>query len=130
MSYRTVPGADADRVELVWHNGSLAVVSLVGEHDLVRHQPLKEALRAAAARRQHVLVDLSECVFLDSTVISSLLHTHGLLTSRNGSFALIVPPESTHTARVVNALRLDQALRIHPSLEAALTSVADIEAAR
>jgi anti-anti-sigma factor len=113
----------ANRVEIVLRSPSLAIVSLVGEHDLAQHEPLKEALETAAARRPNVLVDLSGCVFLDSTVISLLLHTQDEVVAGGGHFALVVPDGSTHTARVLDVMRLGDAVPIHDSLEAAFMRV-------
>src|SRR4051795_13197613 len=83
------------RVELETPTEALAVVSLVGDHDLAEDEPLRQALHPpppllsvrgdpalaeeeplrqaldlAAARRHHLIVDLTECTFIDSTVVS------------------------------------------------------------
>jgi anti-anti-sigma factor len=112
-----------NRVEIVLQSPTVAIVSLVGEHDLAQSAPLKEALETAVTRRRNVLVDLSDCVFLDSTVISLLLHTQDEVVSNGGRFALIVPDGSTHTARVLDVMHLGDALPIHRSLDEALGSV-------
>jgi anti-anti-sigma factor len=113
----------SNRVEIVLRSPALAIVSLVGEHDLAQHAPLNEALETAIARRRHVLVDLSECVFVDSTVISLLLHAQDQVVRRGGMFGLIVPDGSTHTARVIEIMRLGDAVPIYASLDEASARV-------
>ena len=124
MLYPLTPdsASSSNRVELEFRSPSLALVSLVGEHDLAGLEPLQEALAAATRRHRHVLVDLSDCVFLDSSVISVLLHAQDHLGS-DSTFALIVPITSTLTARVLRVMRLDQTVRICASLEEALADV-------
>ncbi len=113
----------SNRVEVVLRSPALAIVSLVGEHDLAQHEPLKDALDTAVARRRHVLVDLSECVFLDSTVISLLMHAQDEVASDGGTFALIVPEGSTHAARVLDVMRLGDAVPMYPSLAEAAARI-------
>ena len=70
------PSADghhANRVVLEMHSDSVAIVSLFGEHDLGHYEQLKVAFDTAAVRRRNLVVDLSGCAFIDSTVISLLL---------------------------------------------------------
>jgi anti-sigma B factor antagonist len=81
-----------NRVELETPTAALAVVSLVGEHDLADYEALRHALDLAAARRRHLIVDLTGCEFIDSTVVSLLLHAQGEIVSDGGRFALVVPP--------------------------------------
>jgi len=81
-----------NRVELETPTAALAVVSLVGDHDLADDEPLRQALDLAGARRRHLIVDLTECTFIDSTVVSLLLHAQGEIVSDGGRFGLVLPP--------------------------------------
>ena len=123
MPRSPMPGATANRVEIAFHSPTVAIVSLIGEHDLSQHAMLLEALGTAASRRRDVLVDLSRCEFLDSTVISLLLHVQDEVASDGGRCILIVPDSSTHTARVFDVMHLGDALRIETSLDVALASL-------
>ena len=136
---QTIPpdsAARPDRVEVEFRSASLAVVSLVGEHDLARYEPLKEALAAAVGRRRNVFVDLSDCTFIDSTVISLLLHAQDEVVPDGGAFALIVPGTSIHLVRVIDVMCLGQALPIFSSIAEATATTGtplgstDISAAR
>ena len=61
----------------------IAVVALFGEHDLSGKQRLSDALAKASVRRD-VLVDLSACTFLDSSVIGTLFAARADLPSAAG----------------------------------------------
>lgn len=92
-------GRKPDRIEIEFHSAGLAIVSLVGEHDLGRYEHLKDALDTAAERRRNMIVDLTPCAFIDSTTISLLLRAQGEVTSDGGRFALVTPIEPRSAVR-------------------------------
>src|SRR4051812_23924604 len=96
---RTLSTTRPNRVEVEFFSTTTAVIALAGEHDLATSDTVKEALTLAASRRRHMIVDVSACTFLDSTVISMLVWAHYLITSHKGRFALVLPDGSAHTAR-------------------------------
>jgi anti-anti-sigma factor len=110
-----------NRVELTSAARDVAVVTLVGEHDLGQYEVLKSVLARAAVRAPSVIVDLSECAFLDSTALHLVLHTHSVTTKARGAFAVVVLPEGP-VSRLAELVRLDQMLPVYPSLDAALES--------
>jgi len=112
-----------NRIVVGPHSEAVTLVELIGEHDLAHYEPLKGALETAAARHKHVVVDLSSCVFFDSTVVSLLLHTQDEVTAGGDRFALVIPDGSAHTSRVVEVMQLADVLRIHTSRQAALADV-------
>jgi anti-sigma B factor antagonist len=122
---RSIPPADArSRVVFDLHSPALAVVSLIGDHDLTTSDVLDQALaRAAAARRRHVLVDLSACTFIDSTVIEALLRARARVEAQNGQFGLIISDPTTPPARAIALIRLYEVMPIFASLEALDLSV-------
>ena len=63
----------------------------------------------------NVLVDLSECSFMDSSVIQALLTTAQTLEARGEQLALVIPPEQGVVARVAHMTRLSEMIRIYPS---------------
>jgi anti-anti-sigma factor len=109
----------ANRVELETPSAAVAVVSLIGEHDLAEYEPLKEALDLAASRRRHVIIDLSNCAFVCSTVISLLLHAQGEVVSDGGRFGVVIPPASGAVSRVAELMGLESLFPVHASLETA-----------
>jgi anti-anti-sigma factor len=113
--------AGGGHVEITWPSGSVAVVALVGEHDLGQFEPVRDALEVAAIRRRHVVVDLRGCEFLDSTVITVLLHAHDEVTTDRGRFSLVIR-EGGAVARVADVMCLHDLFAIHGSLDEALAS--------
>jgi anti-anti-sigma factor len=81
-------------IEIV--SATAAVVTLGGDHDVASIDAIEDAFRVAGAGR-NLLVDLSACTFMDSSIISALLHASGKLHRRGSLFALVIPP-GTHDA--------------------------------
>lgn len=111
-----------NRVELTSSARDVAVVALIGEHDLNQHDTLKSVLSRAAVRAPTVIVDLSECTFMDSTTFRVVLQTHAVSMRAGGGFAVVVAPDSGPVARLAEFVRLDQIIAVHPSLDAAMES--------
>jgi anti-anti-sigma factor len=99
----------------------LAVVQLHGEHDLGTEPALMQALGDAAAH-SNVLVDMSACDFIDSTVIAALLRVAHTVTERGERFALYVPATQRQITRIAQMTHLAELLPIHTSRSAALAS--------
>jgi anti-anti-sigma factor len=115
----SVQGADCVRVDML--SPALAMVSLIGSHDLGCSQALRDAF-ASVAECPDVVVDLTHCSFIDSTAIhifvlaNAVTHTHG------GCFTLVVPPQQIAVARVVELTRLGDLVAVHSSHQSALAS--------
>jgi anti-sigma B factor antagonist len=90
----------------------VAIVALFGEHDLSGKPRLNDAL-AAASVRLNVLVDLSACTFIDSSVIGALFAARSRLAERGGRLELVIPPEATAVRRVADLTMLGSLLTIH-----------------
>jgi anti-anti-sigma factor len=90
-----------------------AIVSLRGEHDLATAPELRDALSPVFG---DVLVDLSECTFVDSTVIGALIAASQELQREGHTLALVVPPENADVARTLEIVRIGDLLSIHPQL--------------
>lgn len=122
---RTPLGGDqplAGTVDVGHHDPGLAVVSMRGEHDLSTVPALAQALEQAAAH-SNVLVDLSECSFMDSSVIQVLIKTAQSLKARGEQLVLVIPPEQRVVARVAELTGLSEILPIHPSRSAGIASI-------
>ena len=111
-------------VEVVRHSARIAVVSLVGEHDLSTRDRVLDAL-ASAASQPCVVVDLSRCTFVDSSFIGVLMALYGtdICTVR-----LVVPATQRVVWRTLQLVQMDRFFAIHDSLEQALlaASAADV----
>jgi anti-anti-sigma factor len=116
-------GESGNRIAVTHASTVLAVVELIGEHDLGEYETLKEALGRAAARHPSLLVDLSRCAFIDSTAISLLLHAYGDLAASGGRFALVIPTEPGPVARVAQIVSLAELVPVYASRDAALAGL-------
>jgi anti-anti-sigma factor len=87
-----------------------AVVSLRGEHDLASQDAIAGALDPIYG---NVLVDLSECAFIDSTVIGVLLSRADHLRREGHRLELVAPPENATVFRVLEIVGVGGLLTIH-----------------
>jgi anti-sigma B factor antagonist len=110
-------------IDLAFHVQGIALLKLHGEHDLSVSQRLAAAL-AAAEPQLDVLVDLSDCSFIDSSVIAALLLARARLVARGGRLELLIPPEATTIQRIATATALGALVPINETLSAALASFA------
>jgi anti-anti-sigma factor len=78
-----------DTIEVEVHSTTASIVTLRGEHDLDSAAKIAAALKEASVRR-NVLVDLSPCDFMDSTVISALFRASNDLHARGGQLSLVI----------------------------------------
>jgi anti-anti-sigma factor len=103
----------------------IAIATLGGEHDLDSKAEVADVLRRASAQRL-VLVDLSDCSFIDSTVVALLVSACQRLWERDGRLELVVPHEASVVKRVMGIAGLTTYLTIHESRE---TGIASLQAA-
>jgi anti-anti-sigma factor len=78
--------------------GYAAIVKLCGEHDLASADELTHVLDPIAG---DVLVDLSECAFIDSTVITILVRDHQTRTHDGQRLELYVPTQNATVSRTL-----------------------------
>jgi anti-anti-sigma factor len=100
-----------------------AVVALRGEHDLTTKSDLAEAL-ARAGDGADVLVDVSDCEFLDSTIIGVLVAAFHAQTAAGRRLELAIPESAAQARRVAAIAGLASFLVVHDSREAGIASVA------
>jgi anti-anti-sigma factor len=93
-----------------------------GEHDLATAPELTRALEQARAHSD-VLVDLSECDFIDSTVISIFIRTALEVQAHGERLVVVIPGESGQIARAVHMTRLSEFLPVHSSRGDAIASL-------
>ena len=113
----------ASRVEVSYPSGTIAIVSIIGEHDLSCGDALRDALGTASAQRSHVLVDFSQCTLLDSTGIALLLEAQTRVRAAEGRFALVIPPGQGAVARVAELIRLADLVPVKATLDDALAAL-------
>jgi anti-anti-sigma factor len=113
-------GTRPNRVEIETPSTACAIVALVGEHDLAEYAPLRDALDLAAARRRNLLIDLTACKFIDSTVVSLLLHARDEVSSDGGTFGVVLPAPGSAVHRLAGVMRFETLFPVHETLSAAL----------
>jgi anti-anti-sigma factor len=111
-------------VNVEFASDDMAVVALVGEHDLNSRTALRATLGYAAEGR-NVLVDLGSCTFVDSAIISLLLSTQRTLKTCDGRCELIIPPEAGYVRRLFEISGIAGLFRVHASRDAGFASLAE-----
>jgi anti-sigma B factor antagonist len=109
-------------VEVELSQPGIACVKLRGEQDLAGSPRLTEAL-AVASSRLNVLVDLSECTFMDSSVIAVFSRAGKKLGERGGRLELIIPPEALTLQRIASVSALSSMVPIHETHVAAVAGL-------
>jgi stage II sporulation protein AA (anti-sigma F factor antagonist) len=111
-------------IEVEVHSANAAIVTLRGEHDLNTRPEVAKALSAASAY-DNIVIDLSECSFLDSSVISALLQTSNKLNERDGLLRLVIAGDGhAGVRRLFEVMGLERVLPIHSSRAVAIAGLA------
>lgn len=113
-------GSHDDPVAGVEERGNAVLVRLAGELDLYNAQRVRDALLEAAERApERLIVDLSDVLFMDSTVLGVLIESRSKLANRRG-FLLVAP--GVETRRALEISGLDKHFAVHTSLDDALAA--------
>jgi anti-anti-sigma factor len=96
----------------------VVVVEVAGEIDLGTVERVEEALGAPAAAGRRVVVDLSECGFVDSSGLRALVAARTAAVDAGGSLALVTADRNL--LRVLAVAALDTVLEVHPTRDDAL----------
>jgi anti-anti-sigma factor len=106
-----------------------AVVVLGGDHDVASREAITDAFAVAGPDRD-LLVDLTECTFVDSTIIKLLLHTMRSLEERDGRLELVIDADPRgHVARVAELMGIADVIPTHSSRGDGMRSLAGDEGA-
>jgi anti-sigma B factor antagonist len=103
------------------------VVTVRGELDLGSAPDLEPALgQAVAAGDASVLIDLSECEFIDSTGIALIVRAWQRIDTSaagDGSGRLVICSDNAQVRRVLEITGLEHSISIHESREQALQAL-------
>jgi anti-anti-sigma factor len=96
----------------------VSIVTLSGEHDARMQQPVLEEL-SRTTYFPRLIVDLTPCTFIDSSMIATLLNCR-----RSGSrpVELVVPDDGGRVSRTISLARVDTLVHVHGTLDVALRS--------
>jgi anti-anti-sigma regulatory factor len=85
------------------------VVFLYGEHDYAVRGAVESALDPLSG---HVVVDLSWCAFLDSSIIAMILAKHAALARDGSELEIVLPPRHDHLAATFDQLGVRSLLHV------------------
>jgi anti-sigma B factor antagonist len=119
------PSADIPQFEISSGPGpqDAYVVHVAGEVDMSHEEQLRTELhRAVEADAKGIVVDLTECEFIDSSGIRALLLSREE-AKQDGSETLAVAASSDQILRVLGVMGIDQVIPIKPTVEDAAAAL-------
>lgn len=79
----------APRLRVSTELGEPSVITAAGESDLDNIDPLSEAVEAALAHHPHLVLDLADITFADSTFLTALINARSSALEKDGSVRLL-----------------------------------------
>jgi anti-sigma B factor antagonist len=122
------PSADIPQFEINSVPGpeDVYVVRVAGEVDMSHEEELRGELRnAVASDAAGIVVDLTECEFIDSSGVRALLLSREAQNSNEGSEHLAVAASSEQILRILSVMGIDRVIPIRPTIEEAASAIAD-----
>jgi anti-sigma B factor antagonist len=120
------PSADIPQFEISSGPGpdDVYVVRVAGEVDMSHEEELRAELRdAVEANAKGVVVDLTECEFIDSSGIRALLLSREEQGAGRGAERLAVAASSDQILRILSVMGLDRVIPIRPTTEEAAAAL-------
>jgi anti-sigma B factor antagonist len=120
------PSADIPQFEIDSGPGpdGVCVVRVRGEVDMSHEEELRAELRrAVASEADGIVVDLTECEFIDSTGVRALLLSREAQESEKGADALAVAASSEQILRILSVMGVDRVIPIRPTVDEAAAAL-------
>jgi anti-sigma B factor antagonist len=120
------PSADIPQFEINSGPGpeDVFVVRVTGEVDMSHEEELRGELRTAvAADARGIVVDLTECEFIDSSGVRALLLSREAQQPEDGAEHLAVAASSQQILRILSVMGVDRVIPIRPTVEEAATAI-------
>jgi anti-sigma B factor antagonist len=120
------PSADIPQFEISSGPGpeDVYLVRVAGEVDMSHEEELRNELRTAVeADTKAIVVDLTECEFIDSSAIRALLLSRQEKTPQQGAESLAVAAASDQILRILSVMGLDQVIPIEPTVDEAAAAL-------
>ncbi len=96
--------------------GGNLVFELSGEHDMATIPEIEPAIIAATNGQPRVVFNLTQCKYVDSSMLSMLIREHALLGER----MTIVVPRGGNIGRIFEIARIDHLIKTVHSVDEAL----------
>jgi anti-anti-sigma factor len=101
------------------------VFNLTGELDHATAAALRDPLESAIEGGiRSLLIDLSDCTFIDSTGLSVIVHAHSRLADGDGSGQLEICCPDEQVRRLLEITGIARQLGLHPTREDAMAALA------
>jgi anti-sigma B factor antagonist len=120
------PSADIPQFEITSGPGpeNVFVVRIAGEVDMSHEEELRGELRTAvAAEPKGIVVDLTECEFIDSSGVRALLLSREAQDSNDGHEHLAVAASSEQILRILSVMGVDRVIPVCPTVEEAAAEI-------
>ena len=120
------PSADIPQFEISSGPGpeDVYIVRVAGEVDMSHEEELRSELRTAVeADATGIVVDLTECEFIDSSAIRALLLSREEKRPDQNAESLAVAASSDQILRILSVMGLDQVLPVAPTVEEATSAL-------
>ncbi len=95
------------------------VVRVAGEVDMSHEEELRAELRKAVGQSKGIVVDLTECEFIDSSAVRALLLSREEQDPEQGSERLAVAASSQQILRILSVMGVDRVIPIRATVEEA-----------
>jgi anti-sigma B factor antagonist len=123
----TTPANDIPQFEVSSERGSenAYVVRIAGELDISHEDEVRSELRTAIKEADRgVVVDLTECEFIDSSGVRALLLGYEKQREENGEGNLLaVAAESEQILRILSVMGVDKVIPVQPTVEGAIAEL-------
>jgi anti-sigma B factor antagonist len=120
------PSADIPQFEIDSGPGpeGVYIVRVAGEVDMSHEEELRAELRkAVGANAEGIVVDLTECEFIDSTGVRALLLSREAQESEKGPDSVAVAASSEQIIRILSVMGVDRVIPIRPTVEEAAAAL-------
>ena len=104
------------RIEIDAGPAGAMVVRLCGDHDLSTKPRLLEAL-SSARRASGVVIDLTRCTFVDSTIIAAILYASRGGSKQGPTVSVLLPSDTSYVCRALSVAGLRDLLPASHPLE-------------
>jgi anti-sigma B factor antagonist len=101
--------------------GGALVISVEGELDLATVEQLAEPARVAACDGHPLVLDLSECSFIDSSGLRLVLQTHKAFAAGEKAMAVVV--SDGQVQKVLSLTEINRIVRVFGGLDEAVASL-------